>query len=73
MPTESLDDWKEAVHWKIKCQAFINASLGPRDPCGTWNNHRKQHYEKSRKWKLSNTYQKGEKNPDAMDVDVTQV
>ncbi len=31
MPIEALDDWEEAVQKEVKCQAFIDASLGLRE------------------------------------------
>jgi len=31
MPTETLDAWEEAARKEVERQAFINASLGPRE------------------------------------------
>jgi hypothetical protein len=38
MPVEVLDDWEEAVRKEVERQAFIDASLGPKEFCGPWNN-----------------------------------
>jgi hypothetical protein len=68
-----LDEWEEAARQEVERQAFINASLGLRDFCATWNNKKDQQCNKQGKWKPTNWSQKGSRDPNAIDVDVTWV
>jgi len=37
MLAKMLDDWEEAAWKEVKRQAFIDASLGPREFCRNWS------------------------------------
>jgi len=38
MPMEALDDWEEGARNEVERQAFIDASLGPKEFHRPWNN-----------------------------------
>jgi len=57
----------------VEQQAFIDASLGPREFCRTWNNKKEQQHNKQGKWKHGNLYQKSKKDSNTMKVNVTQL
>ena len=42
MPAENLDAWEEATRCEVERQAFIDASLGPKEYRGIWNGKRDQ-------------------------------
>lgn len=73
MPAETLDQWEEAARKEVERQAFIDASLGPREFRGSWSDKKDQRRDKQGKWKKGVPYHRPEKDPDAMDVDVVRV
>ena len=70
MPAETLDAWEEVARREVKRQAFIDASLGPREFCGLWNNKKDQKRNRQEQWRKGVPYQKSDRDPDAMEVDV---
>jgi hypothetical protein len=73
MPTEALDAWEEVAWQEVERQACINTSLGPKEFQGPWLSKKDQHRERQGQWKKGILYQKSDKEPDAMDVNVMQV
>ena len=49
MLAETLDEWEEATRKEVERQAFIDASLGPREFRGPWSSHKDQHHDKQGK------------------------
>ena len=49
MLAESLDDWEEAACREVKCQAFIDASLGPREFRSGGNSKKEQRCDRPSK------------------------
>jgi hypothetical protein len=72
MPAEDLDQWEEAICWKVECQAFIDASLGPCEFHGPWNTKKDQKRDKQGKWKRGVPYHKPEEESDVMEVDIVR-
>jgi len=73
MPTEALNDWKEAARREVERQAFINTSLGPQEFCGPWGSKRDQCHDRQGKWKKEIPYHQLVKGPNAMEVDAVHV
>ena len=71
MLVETLDAWEEAAWREVKQQAFIDASLGPREFKIRENTQKDQQRDRQGKWKKGNFYQKIEKDSNAMDPDMT--
>ncbi len=46
MPAEALDTWEEAAQHKVERQAFIDASLGPKEFQGPWINKKDQRQDR---------------------------
>jgi len=42
MPTKTLDNWEEAAQKEVECQAFIDASLRPRNFYKNWNGRKEE-------------------------------
>jgi len=57
----------------VECQAFINASLGPCEPYGSWQGKKDLKRDQQGRWKRGGPNQVAEKDPDAIEVNVTQV
>ena len=56
MPNKMLDVWEEAACKEVKQQAFIDASLRPREFRGTWGAKRDPKMDKQGRWKQEVTY-----------------
>jgi hypothetical protein len=56
MPAKTLEAWEEAAWREVERQAFINASLGPKEFCGNWNLKKDQCRDKQGKWRKGGPY-----------------
>ena len=45
MLAKMLDDWEEAAWKEVKRQAFIDASLGPREFCRNWSGKKEPYWD----------------------------
>jgi len=70
MLAETLDDWEEAVRKEVERQAFIDASLGPREFHRNWNTKQDQKRDRQGKWRRGGAELKVDRDHDAMDVNV---
>ncbi len=70
MLVETLDTWKEAARREVERQAFIDASLGPREFCAPWNNKKDQKWDRQGRWRKGVPYQKSDRDLDVMEVNV---